>query len=275
MRVVGSDTFAIRKDSSRGFTLIELLVVIAIIAILAGLLLPALARAKSKALTTNCVSNQKQLVMCWVMYAGDFQDRLVNNYTKDNAACGSQAWIKSGAAPGIAWTGNPQVDPTNLAVTTGVLFQYNADASIYRCPADKSTVLGFPSLLRSRSVSMSIGMNWLNEGDPVPTNILKRLPDLVNPTPSQASVFLDEKEDSIDNNALGIYARNTSNFGYWNVPASRHNLGCVLSFADGHAEYWRWKGAYIATAYQYSNSHPEDPDINRLMSTVPPAPFSP
>src|SRR5436309_4241532 len=63
-----------------GFTLIEMLVVVAIIAILAALLLPALAKAKCKAHGIYCLNNQKQLVLAWVMYADDNQDKLVPNH---------------------------------------------------------------------------------------------------------------------------------------------------------------------------------------------------
>jgi len=68
------------KGKNRGFTLIELLVVIAIIAILAGLLLPALAKAKAKGQGIACLNNCRQLMQAWHLYATDFNDRVCNNF---------------------------------------------------------------------------------------------------------------------------------------------------------------------------------------------------
>src|ERR1022692_159811 len=122
-----------------GFTLIELLVVIAIIAILAALLLPVLGKAKAEGQSTACLSNDKQLTLAWLMYAGDNRDYLVNNFSKGNADCGSLAWVTSGNILGVAsWTGNPRNDVNNFAIIKGPLWQYNGNAGIYHCPSDQS-----------------------------------------------------------------------------------------------------------------------------------------
>src|SRR6516225_2252823 len=117
-------------NHKRGFTLIELLVVIAIIAILAAMLLPALAKAKEKAQSTKCLSNMKQLNLCWMMYAGDNSDGLVPNWVLTTAASPPEAWVGGDVSK--------MPDATDVTkVQNSRLFPYNSSLGIYLCPSAK------------------------------------------------------------------------------------------------------------------------------------------
>jgi prepilin-type processing-associated H-X9-DG protein len=213
--------------------LIELLVVIAIIAILAALLLPALARTKTKAQGIQCVDHLKQLQLCWYMYADDHNERLVQNGTGDQ-----EGWVGG-------WILNNPVDATNvnlLKPPKGKLWPYNQSTGIYRCPADKSTVkIGGKVYPRTRSISMNGCMNgnsWYTELIKNKWWTYRKLTDIVDPPPVKAFVFIDEREESVDD---GYFLVTMEPNNLWaNLPAIYHNGASGLSFADGHAEIKKW-----------------------------------
>lgn len=267
--------------ASRAFTLVELLVVIAVIAILAGMLLPALSKARLKAQSAGCLSNLKQLQMCWQMYVDDNNDNLPHNVAmnpSDLESRGSWTADTSSWLHGNAWT-----DSTLANIQTGVLFRYNSSPGIYRCPSDKSTVRDQGRQLRTRSVSMSMYMNWRPDpAEPEYSTCWHRSSQIQNPGPSRAAVFIDENEKSIQQAAFGINAPDSlrlfgSTLWTWvSFPATRHGRAGTLSFADGHAELWRWlepNTFQIAGLNEWTVMKPAVPntdrDLSRFFKVVP------
>lgn len=206
----------------RAFTLIELLVVIAIIAILAAMLLPALSKAKDQAYTVSCLNNLKQITTAWMMYIGDNQDQIPpNKYTPGTGAAAPGSWVV-----GLAYK-----DTNTTNIESGVLFPFLKVASIFRCPADKATVAGSASLLRTRSYSMSVHLNGTPNENGITIPLIK-MSQLTPPALSDVLVFVDENAGCIED---GIFGLNRNPSAQWlNLPADRHNRGGTLSYADGH-----------------------------------------
>jgi prepilin-type processing-associated H-X9-DG protein/prepilin-type N-terminal cleavage/methylation domain-containing protein len=221
-------------DDSAAFTLTELLVVIAVIAILAALLLPSLSKAKERALAASCSSNLRQLQICWHLYSLDNEDVLVPNdfvYVVDvggndpgQLGDDGQTWCRS-IAP---------LDTNAIRAATSALFIYNTSPAIYRCPADRSTVLGFPSLLRNRSYNLSNSANCA-QADGFRKGAQIR-------SPESLFVFIDTHENAIWDATFGVIPIEDPLRDYWlDIPADRHGRGANVTFADGHVERFRWK----------------------------------
>jgi prepilin-type N-terminal cleavage/methylation domain-containing protein/prepilin-type processing-associated H-X9-DG protein len=234
---VAYDLFARRRQ---GFTLIELLVVIAIIAILAGMLLPALSKSKTKAQGIMCMNNGRQMMLAWKFYLDDSQDKLPFSFNPGNAAEWVHGSLDFNGSNRSNW------DITN-DVMKSILWTYGANnAGLWRCPADKSTVkVGSSTLPRVRSMSMD---GWLNSVDVqsfgAGFRVYKNVSDLIDPGPTMTWVLMDEREDSINDGELCVgmtgYPDKPQQWTIVDYPASYHNGAAGLAFADGHSEIHRW-----------------------------------
>lgn len=221
-----------------GFTLVELLVVIAIIAILAAMLLPALSKAKQKALVTQCLNNQRQLLMCWIMFAGDNQEALVPNLKTTSGS--TEGWILGDL--------RKTTDATNeLFIKTGKLFEYNNSIAIYRCPADVKPSGGGTIPFRIRSYAMNCYMNGEDVGASkeglTGYHVNKKMTDINTPKPVDAFVFVEEAEFSIDDGHFGFSPSGQPGQGpvntWYNIPGQWHR-GANFAYADGHSQFRRW-----------------------------------
>lgn len=253
--------------SGGGFTLVELLTVLGVIAVLAGLLLPVLAGAKARGHTIACLNNQRQLGVACLLYADDWNDRFPYNLgaseIKKRAA---QSDYINWSSPVMSW--ELDSDNTNTALLTeGGIGPYLSRASrVYACPSDSvvsdiQSAAGWTRRVRSTSMNAMVGNagEFSTEGSNVNNPYYRQFFKVTEvPKAAEILVFIEEHPHSINDG----YFLDKVNRAYWmDLPASYHNGGANLTYADGHAGTHRWRFA--------STKPPARPDAIRLPFRIP------
>ncbi len=236
-----------KRSVDGAFTLVELLVVIAILAILASLLLPALKDAKSKAVTTQCLNNLRQLTLGCLVYASDAEDSLPYNMGEPEIrrTVSRQEYLNWTSSI-LSWELDPDNTNTVLLTRGGIGPEVGSVAQMYRCPSDTAVSdiqagAGWTQRVRSYSMNAMVG----DAGEITQSGSNVNNPDYrqffrLSQIPIASRIFLlvEEHPDSIRD---GYFLNKVGSFEWNDLPASYHKGAANFSYADGHVEPYRWR----------------------------------
>lgn len=230
----------------RAFTLIELLVVIAVIAVLMAILMPALKAAKELARGSNCMANQRSLVLAYTMYADDNDSRLVRGHV-DMANLDSPMWVLPPIDPSGAYiSGTPYLEDRIRGIRRGALYPYIRDHEMYHCPGDNRYQTGADERQRMyRSYIIPDVLSAARKGFHSWTearykHFPKRLEEITHA--SLRYVFVESEFQNPNFN----YDHGGWSFAPWidtrwiDELGTFHTKSATFGFADGHAEKHKW-----------------------------------
>lgn len=288
----------ITPHGRNGFSGKDLLAVLAGISVLGILQIAALGNGTGKSRLSTCIANFEQLTLAWSLYAEDNNAKLVWN--PDGSDAGKTSIKPAWAAGSLSYSaGNADNTNTEYLVNYGspagkwggLLGPYlKRNSAVFRCPEDQSSVtLAGQPVPRARSVSMNGFMNGVRAvGGPDSWSsplfkMFRKTSDVISLKPASALVFIDESENSINDEVWSIDmphcidvngAVTPGTFAYIDLPASRHDRGAVLSFADTHVEHWKWQDPRSSPAlkpgdiFQVNTPSANNADIARLAQSI-------
>ncbi|MBN2182140.1 MAG: type II secretion system protein [Sedimentisphaerales bacterium] len=233
----------------RAFTLIELLVVIAIIALLMGILMPALNRVKEQGKRVVCLNNLKQMSISWNLYADDYDNKIVNGNTGTN-----RSWV--------SYSVSDTERENKESIMNGALYEYCPNTELYKCPTGE----------RGEAVTYAIVdyMNGHSEISGATLAPVKNRSDIINP--STQIVFLDEGRLSPSSWTIYYYEER-----WWDQITARHGDGTNVAFADNHSDYFKWSDPRTieiaetnystwqgSTRFSNEATNPGNPDLHKM-----------